>query len=122
MQSFSHAISNLELNDQANMNMDKSFLDVAIFVSLSILELILHCRIIEGKDVPMSNREAEEVDRGDWDKLLIKQNRTALKFLYKIDELEVLQKTYDSPEELYTQDFANKSRRGLRVIPFEFIR
>lgn len=59
MQSFSHAISNLELNDQANANMERSLLDVAIFISLSILELILHVRIIDGKDVHMSNRDAE---------------------------------------------------------------
>ena len=66
-------------------------LDVAIFISLNILELILHCRIIDGKDVPISNHDAEEVDRGNWDKLIIKQNRIALKYLYKIDDLEVLQ-------------------------------
>ena len=97
-------------------------LDVAIFISLNILELILHCRIIDGKDVPISNRDAEEVDRGNWDKFIIKQNRTALKYLYKIGELELLQTSYEKREELFTQEFANRARRGLRVISCEFIR
>lgn len=48
--SFLRAIENLELNDEANADIERSMLDFAIYLALNILELILYERIIEGKD------------------------------------------------------------------------
>ena len=85
---FGMAISNLELNDEADWNYERSVLDVAIYISLNILELILYYRVIDGKDQPLKKHEADQVDRGNWEKFLKNHNRTALKYLKKIDQLE----------------------------------
>ena len=45
-------------------------LDMAIYISLNILELVLYYRSIEGKDMPISNRDTEEVDKGNWEQFL----------------------------------------------------
>ena len=88
--SFTNAIKNLELTEAANFDIERSMLDYAIVISLSILELILFYRIIDGKDVPIPNEEAELVDKGQWKNFVKKLNKTALKYLSMIDDLEKL--------------------------------
>lgn len=53
-------------------------LDMAIYVSLNILELVLYARSTEGKDLPISQRDTEEIDRGNWEQFLLSSNREAL--------------------------------------------
>ena len=78
----------MDLNEDSINHMERSLLDIAIVISLNILELILHYRIIEGKDVPISKREADDVDDGIWEKFIERQNRTALKYLKMIGRFE----------------------------------
>ena len=44
------AISNLELNDEANKDIERSYLDCAIHITLNMLELVLIERMLSGKD------------------------------------------------------------------------
>ena len=120
--SFTNAIKNLELNKAANDDIERSMLDQAIYISLNILELILHFRIIDGKDVHITKEQAELVDKGKWKQFVKKLNRTALTYLDMIDDLERLQRRQDNPNLLYTAEFANRNRRGLKVISYEYIR
>lgn len=48
------AISNLDLSEEADQNLERSMLDIAIHISLLILELSLYERIIQGQDRPLS--------------------------------------------------------------------
>ena len=50
------------------------------------------------------------------------QQPEILRYLGKIRELESLQRGYEDPELLTTQEFADRARRGLRVTPIEYIR
>ena len=68
----------MELNDDADRDLERSYLDMAIYISLNILELVIYYRSIEGKDMPISNRDTEEVDRGNWEQFLLSSNREAL--------------------------------------------
>ena len=68
-------------------------LDIAIFISLNILELTLYERHIDGKDMPIVKGEADQVSKGIWDKFMT--NNTAKKYLKKINELEALQKSHE---------------------------
>ena len=86
--------------------------------SLQILELSLYERVINGKDVNISKKEADEVRDGNWEKFL--QNNTARKYLNQMEKLKELQMSHDEFEYLTTQEFANKARRGLRVTSYEF--
>ena len=52
--SLEEAMKNLDLNDDSDLNMERSYLDCAIHISLMILELQLYNNIIEGKDVLVS--------------------------------------------------------------------
>ena len=88
--SFTNAIKNLELNDEANFDPERSMLDYAIYISLAILELILNFRIIDGKDVTITKHQADQVDKGQWKQFVKKLNRTALTYLDMIDDLERL--------------------------------
>ena len=45
-------------------------------------------QVIDGKDITISKRSADDVIHGNWEKFVIKQSRSALKYLAKIDELE----------------------------------
>ena len=119
-ESFFKSLSNLELSDEANQNLERSVLDCAIHISLNFLELVLIERIIDGKDIFISSGEADDIGNGNWEKFV--QSKTILKYLSQIGELEKLQKEFESRDELKTQEFANQARRGLRVTPWEFCR
>ena len=54
-----------------------------------ILELQLYKNTIDGKDVLVSPEAAAQVRSGDWSSF-IKKNPTALQYLGKIKELEIL--------------------------------
>ena len=70
-------------------------LDCAVHISLLMLEIILYERVIEAKDAkPMGQREADHIDEGIWDEVV--KHKTTLKFLGKISELEMLQKSYQN--------------------------
>lgn len=71
-------------------------LDCAIHISLMLLELHLYERIIEGRDLPITHREADEVDDAKWSKFV--QNKTITKYLSKIGDLEILQKSAENRE------------------------
>ena len=47
---FKSAIFNLELTEDANKNLDSSYLDFAIHITLNMLELVLIERMLSGKD------------------------------------------------------------------------
>lgn len=114
---------NMELSDEANSNPESSVLDCAIMISLNMLELNLYERQLEGKDTPITNRQADEISNGNWDKVITGPDRkTTLKYLGMIPDLERLQKSYENREYLLTQEFANQSRKGLRVIPYDYCR
>ena len=59
--SFMAAISNLNLSGDELEDMERSLLDTAIFIALSILELQLYERIIDGKDINSQENVNEEI-------------------------------------------------------------
>ena len=59
--SLESAISNLNLNEDADHHLDTSYLDCAIHISLMILELQLYNRIIEGNDIKISQNAVQQV-------------------------------------------------------------
>ena len=79
---FVHAIQNLDLSDESNEDLERSVLDFAIFISLNVLELSLYERHINGKDMPISKKEADDVQKGNWDKFVT--NTRAKKYLKMI--------------------------------------
>ena len=72
----------MDLSDESNEDLERSRLDFAIFISLNILELSLYERHINGKDMPISNRELDDVQKGNWNKFVT--NGTAKRYLKKI--------------------------------------
>ena len=85
---FERAIKSLELSDAANADLERSMLDAAVHTALIMLELKLYERIIQGHDMPITRREAHDIEHSRWDKFV--QNKTVLKYLGKINELENL--------------------------------
>ena len=85
------AIKNLDLSDEANIDMERSMLDSAIHISFMLLEVTLYERIIEGQDERKTNEEVEKmlnqknVDDSIWNGLI--SDERALKYLGKIGEL-----------------------------------
>ena len=58
---FSSAIKNLDLSDEANIDVECSMLDLAIHISFMLLEITLYERIIKGQDERKTKEEAEVV-------------------------------------------------------------
>ena len=117
---FESAIKSLELSDAANADLERSMLDAAVHTALIMLELSLYERIIKGFDMPITKREADDIEHSRWGKFM--QNKTVLKYLGKINELEDLQSSLEHPEYIRSEGFANQKRRGLRVTPHEYCR
>ena len=120
--SLENAISNLDLNDDSNHNLERSYLDCAIHISFMILELQLYENIIEGKDVRVSPEIAKQIQEGNWTKFVGKgfnsydkkipgsfdqKAHGALEYMGMIKDLERLQNNYENKDYLTTQEFAN---------------
>lgn len=74
------ALNNLDLSPEANEDMERSMLDIAIYLSHHFLELSLYERIIDGKSRNIGYKEAEGViEDNNW-KSVIKDD-TVLAYL-----------------------------------------
>ena len=118
VESFKQAISNLNLSRDELEDMERSLLDTAIFIALSILELQLYERIIDGKDINSQENVNEEIQNGNWSSFV--KNKAVLSLIGKIKKLEEIQFNNPDREGMLSQEFANKNRRGLRVTTVEF--
>ena len=58
---FSSAIENLDILNEANIDVESSMLDSAIHISLMLLEITLYERIIKGQGERKMKEEAEVV-------------------------------------------------------------
>ena len=85
---FESAIKSLELSDAANADLERSMLDAAVHTALMMLELALYKRLVEGRDMPITKREAHDIEHSRWGKFV--QSKSVLKYLGKIDDLEDL--------------------------------
>lgn len=94
-------------------------LDVAIYLAYQILELTLYERIIDGKSRKISYKEAEGVIIDNNWKQVIK-DETILKYLGECEKLGDLQSWYSKKGEMLSVEFANKFRRGLAVLSYEY--
>ena len=95
------AIENLDLSEEANKNLERSVLDIAILISFIYLELLLYERVIEGRDTRLTSKDAGMVhDRGEWSTLT--KNATILKYLGMVGTLRDLQESYEWPDYLLT--------------------
>ena len=142
-ENFKSAISNLELNDEANKSFDRSYLDCAIHITLNMLELVLIERMLSGKDQEIEKSDAADIGRGKWETFLkpptsvqlIEEARNSghsdefgeprepnefiVKFLGKIRELRRLQtSSQEVTNKLRSQKFVNEKRQGLLVTTY----
>ena len=99
--SLEQAINNLELGEDSDADIERSYLDCAIHISFIILELELYLNIIEGKDGYISPEAAQQVQQGNWSSFLTKRI-TARTYMGRLKQLQHLQDGYLEKEYLTT--------------------
>ena len=122
---FLEAVQSLPLDEGANHNLQQSVLDCAIHIAFQMLELTLYKRAIDGTDFKTNHRQ-DIIDGKErcWDNLIDPEDKKTAKYLYMINDLKTLQQSPDEQSELFggrifTQEFANEYRQGLRVVPYQ---
>ena len=100
------------------LRLDRSLLDIQIWVSLQIIELNIYKMVITENPVENIQKASKEVMAGDWS--CLPDTEQSRKYLEMIEILKTQQSRYSNTNYLFSQEFADKRRHGLRVTPYHY--